>query len=331
MYQFGDCLAAYEELTDCIAQAQSRPPVETKFWIPVHFIRGYFNSRLGDFSEATSDFVQAHSQMERTGIHTTTVPRIRTTPPGDVELPVPEVVTHNDVLNAAGHATFLLATQGNKSDSQRAAHLDDAAAFFYRALSMSGSTVGIVAFNLAQALYFRSVYGSQAEESSLLTSVVKFYDMALSSPGFPVPADALVMKSKALARLGRKDQARADLARALELDPDQRQVNFESQAELRAPPVPPQDVMVGLKKGHVFVQQHFSRPTWCDFCTHFLSSMIGKQGYRCSNCGYTVHTACFNKVRMRLCLLSKPLPNRESLKTSSDEEISTPTSHIHRL
>jgi tetratricopeptide (TPR) repeat protein len=77
-----------------------------------------------------------------------------------------------------------------------------------------------VAFNLGQALYYRSVYGNAAEESTLLVQSLKAYDIALIGPGFPIPGDALVMKAKALARLGRKEQAKAELARALEVDPD---------------------------------------------------------------------------------------------------------------
>jgi tRNA(Ile2) C34 agmatinyltransferase TiaS len=87
----------------------------------------------------------------------------------------------------------------------------------------------------------------------------------------------------------------------------------------------------------VFVQQFFTRPTWCDYCTHFVNSVLGKQGYRCSNCGYTVHNHCFARVRFRLCLVAKPVggsggtPTRDALRGSSDEEIVTPTTHIHRF
>ena len=40
---------------------------------------------------------------------------------------------------------------------------------------------------------------------------------------------------------------------------------------------------------HTFKPTYFNRPTWCDRCDKFIKGVVGKQGERCTLCGYSVH------------------------------------------
>jgi len=41
---------------------------------------------------------------------------------------------------------------------------------------------------------------------------------------------------------------------------------------------------------------HFHKPTWCDHCTKFIASPIGKQGYSCVACKFQIHKDCASQV-----------------------------------
>jgi glycerol-3-phosphate O-acyltransferase 3/4 len=44
-------------------------------------------------------------------------------------------------------------------------------------------------------------------------------------------------------------------------------------------------------KQHEFIETHFSKPTFCQWCDGFIWG-LGKQGYHCKDCGYAVHRKC---------------------------------------
>ncbi|KAI9101840.1 kinase-like domain-containing protein [Phlyctochytrium arcticum] len=46
------------------------------------------------------------------------------------------------------------------------------------------------------------------------------------------------------------------------------------------------------KNGHKFLPQSFYHVMQCALCNEFL----GRQGYQCQNCSYTVHNKCYNRV-----------------------------------
>jgi len=51
----------------------------------------------------------------------------------------------------------------------------------------------------------------------------------------------------------------------------------------------------GMIAPHTFKLVHFSEFTWCKFCTKFIWG-LGKQGYSCKACKYSVHTKCLKLV-----------------------------------
>jgi len=51
-----------------------------------------------------------------------------------------------------------------------------------------------------------------------------------------------------------------------------------------------------LGEAHQFEEVFFEKLTWCKFCTKFIWGIVGKQGFRCKVCQYTVHKKCVLKV-----------------------------------
>jgi len=49
-------------------------------------------------------------------------------------------------------------------------------------------------------------------------------------------------------------------------------------------------------EAHQFEEVFFEKPTWCKFCTKFIWGIVGKQGFRCKTCQYTVHKKCVLKA-----------------------------------
>lgn len=54
-------------------------------------------------------------------------------------------------------------------------------------------------------------------------------------------------------------------------------------------------------KQHEFRKWHFSKPTWCDFCSKFIWG-LGKQGDYCKNCKYSAHSRCARLVKNSPCV-----------------------------
>ncbi|KYQ92009.1 ankyrin repeat-containing protein [Tieghemostelium lacteum] len=61
----------------------------------------------------------------------------------------------------------------------------------------------------------------------------------------------------------------------------------------------------GKKKSHDFKLKYFTQPTRCQLCSQFIWSVIGKQGYICNECGYSVHKLCCPKI-IDSCSISPP-------------------------
>jgi len=61
---------------------------------------------------------------------------------------------------------------------------------------------------------------------------------------------------------------------------------------------------------HTFKHVWFHKPTWCSRCDKFVYSPVGKQGYSCTTCQFTVHNKCAYHysnsltARIRGCLSS---------------------------
>eukprot|EP01129_Flabellula_baltica_P001127 TRINITY_DN1103_c0_g1_i1.p1 TRINITY_DN1103_c0_g1~~TRINITY_DN1103_c0_g1_i1.p1 ORF type:complete len:518 (-),score=112.17 TRINITY_DN1103_c0_g1_i1:41-1594(-) len=47
---------------------------------------------------------------------------------------------------------------------------------------------------------------------------------------------------------------------------------------------------------HSFTAVHFSKPTFCKYCTNFIWGLTGKQGLSCTQCGYPAHKQCYKLV-----------------------------------
>jgi len=46
---------------------------------------------------------------------------------------------------------------------------------------------------------------------------------------------------------------------------------------------------------HDFIETHLNKPTFCNWCDGFIWG-IGKQGFQCRVCNFTVHKKCINRV-----------------------------------
>lgn len=87
-------------------------------------------------------------------------------------------------------------------------------------------------------------------------------------------------------------------------------------------------------KGHDFVLQHLSNPTWCDECGDFIWGLY-KQCLRCRNCHFTCHQNCGALVRLGCKSKSSPdlagqtepplLEPTDTLQTVSSDGSSEPT------
>lgn len=89
-------------------------------------------------------------------------------------------------------------------------------------------------------------------------------------------------------------------------------------------------------KGHDFVLQHLSNPTWCDECGDFIWGLY-KQCLRCRNCHFTCHQNCGALVRLGCKSKSSPdlaaaqssepplLESTDTLQTVSSDGSSEPT------
>ncbi|KAF2076187.1 hypothetical protein CYY_002487 [Polysphondylium violaceum] len=58
-------------------------------------------------------------------------------------------------------------------------------------------------------------------------------------------------------------------------------------------------------KPHSLKLKYFTQPTRCHICTQFIWSLIGKQGFICTDCGNTVHKFCVSKLK-DVCTCSPP-------------------------
>eukprot|EP01114_Cavostelium_apophysatum_P020702 TRINITY_DN7013_c0_g1_i1.p1 TRINITY_DN7013_c0_g1~~TRINITY_DN7013_c0_g1_i1.p1 ORF type:complete len:456 (+),score=102.19 TRINITY_DN7013_c0_g1_i1:163-1530(+) len=61
------------------------------------------------------------------------------------------------------------------------------------------------------------------------------------------------------------------------------------------------------QKVHEFKQKHFSSPTFCQHCSGFIWG-LGKQGYQCTQCKYSIHRKC--KEIVERCKLTCGAPLR---------------------
>ncbi|KAI8895178.1 hypothetical protein BC833DRAFT_176348 [Globomyces pollinis-pini] len=96
---------------------------------------------------------------------------------------------------------------------------------------------------------------------------------------------------------------------------------------IRKPTTPRLNKQIDPSTTHNFVITTFGKFTYCDHCNNFIFGIV-KQGYRCTDCQYTIHRKCKHEV-IQICnnqeivtVLEKPptLTRSKSLKVDKKDD-----------
>jgi tetratricopeptide (TPR) repeat protein len=320
-----DLIGAEEYLTKSIDIA--KPLYATKSqqreWIHFahsYFIRGLVNQYLWDFDSAAKDFQEAIQLFESDA-----------TLCDALNANVPQL-TSLDAHNSYGFAVALKALYGIKSsssssedndssslkdetlDDEKVQLLDRAIDEYTLAIGRSSVPQGMWLHNRGVARYFRTYYvkfqGEDYVRQELELALADF-EAAVHSGNFGTAADAYAMIAQVLARLKKNYRGKSakdfesdiekNIGLAYEADPKVFMVDVNNEIELSIPwPLPRHDYMY-KKSSHEFAKVHFAKPTWCHHCMDFIANPVGKQGYECVACNYSVHSKCFPQVKAKTC------------------------------
>lgn len=300
LLQMGDLPGAYGTVAELLSNATPDPT--EKIWASVFFVRGSLNTRLGDFYAAGKDFSQAVSFMRALSLSTINIPHVKTVPEGRFKTLFPPNVSISDVGCAAGNAFFYHAITGTIPDEERIRIFAMTEGTFTQALAQKNSQRGNVFFNLGQIYYCHSVYAHDIlAQNSLLVQALDCYASALPIVPKELQADIHIMKAKALARLGRSADANAAIEASIKIDPIQSIPDLKSPRELMAQPEVPEGIVCGKKSEHDF--QKFNTFAITTLCCNYCGriQLFQKALYRCTRCGYTVHTQCLPYVKFFYC------------------------------
>eukprot|EP01098_Paradermamoeba_levis_P000846 TRINITY_DN1097_c0_g2_i1.p1 TRINITY_DN1097_c0_g2~~TRINITY_DN1097_c0_g2_i1.p1 ORF type:complete len:561 (-),score=154.35 TRINITY_DN1097_c0_g2_i1:178-1803(-) len=313
-----DLHAAYDYLSRALSSKS--PPASPDFspeneQANIYFARGVVNQFLFDFDEAISDF-SAAAPLFLEG---------KSNEPADPKAPV---IRFQDAVNNTGFASMLKANYGfqnletkEEREPKRFELLTTAISKMSEAIDISQGTQGMFFHNRGVARYHRVWTGledgqggpqkaSLAYQISELLLALKDFETAIGSTTFGTAADALAMKAQTCKMLSlmdiqftqMKDDAEKAAQEAVQRDPKVWLVNLESESEMKTPWPLPRGINYANKKSpHLFVETFFKTPTWCDHCTNFIEGVGEKQGYRCSQCDYSVHKACYGKCKSKNC------------------------------
>lgn len=269
------------------------------------FIRGLTNQYLWDFDQAADDFKEAIRIFEEDPSQTAAS--------GSAEVPM---LTSLDAHNSYGFACALKALYGSKddagaggmdvvSDEERVELLDIAIAEYTLANDSAAVKQGMWYHNRGVARYFRTYFLKDAQPSYIqqeLNLALEDFQAACNSGNFGTAADGYAMIAQVLARLGKPmEEIQPHIENAFAADPKVFMVDVTNAEELSLPWPLPRHEYSFKKSPHDFVKVHFNKPTWCSHCMGFIKNPVGKQGYRCNACNYTVHSKCFPQVKAKSC------------------------------
>ena len=356
LYQYGDLIAAYGELSELIRQTSFAAAPTDQVWVQVFLVRGAFNARFGDFPEASNDFCCAASIMKALNITSILVSTVRTDPEGENN-EFSKIFALSDILCASGLTKFhhamalhrdILSTGGSNNSLQQQQHqsklqimdsvFSDSKKLFKAALGYvsndrSPRVRGAILFNIGQAYFFQAIYARAAfpKQRALLEKALKYYDYAHPfCTGSHVSPDIHFMKAKALALLGLRDKAQAEteaaVAAAVECgvsQPQQYRIDLESNSNsLLEPTDVPAGVVVAKKTYHDFKQPKRFAAICCSYCGSALINF--RPTFCCSKCSYVVHEQCLPYVERCMCFTpayylesNKEVPAIASLSSSS--------------